>query len=169
MFAIDVTQNADFSYVQLNEQLKALLEEERTPLANLAQFAAFVFQTVPHLNWAGFYLLDGKELVLGPFQGKVACFRIPMNRGVCGAAASARKPVLVPNVHEFPGHIACDSASQSELVIPLLFEGSLLGVLDLDSPLSGRFTEEDQHGLELLFTTLIRASDWSMPWGPSFS
>lgn len=136
------------TYAELVTQLGALIEGEEDFIANAANFSSLLFHTLPELNWAGLYLLKGGELVLGPFQGKPACVRIPLGHGVCGTAASKRRTVLVENVHEFPGHIACDSASNSEAVVPLLKGEELLGVLDLDSPALGRFDEEDAKGLE---------------------
>ena len=123
------------------------------------RFSAFVYHELEGLNWAGFYLVKDDELVLGPFQGKVACVRIAFGRGVCGAAAASRQTQRVEDVHAFPGHIACDSASNSELVVPLIKEGRLIGVLDLDSPRVGRFSEADQRGIEALAEVLLRASD----------
>ena len=146
-------------YAQLDAALAALLAGEHDLIANLANTSALLFTTLPQLNWAGFYLLRSPdELVLGPFQGKPACVRIALGRGVCGTAAAARRTVLVPNVHEFPGHIACDSASNSEIVLPLINNnGELLGVLDLDSPLLGRFDEQDQRGLEAIVDILMKS------------
>lgn len=146
-------------YAALNRQLEAVLHGERDWVCNLAQTSALLMQAMPDLNWAGFYLFKGGELVLGPFQGKVACVRIALGRGVCGTAASQRATVVVPNVHEFPGHIACDSASNSEVVIPLLHQGRLLGVLDLDSPKLNRFDAADAAGLERAVQILLAASD----------
>ncbi|SDH36796.1 GAF domain-containing protein [Pseudomonas flavescens] len=146
-------------YPLLTAQLEALLSGERDFIANAAQFCAFVFHELAGLNWAGFYLAKNDELVLGPFQGKVACVRIPFGRGVCGTAAASRTTQRVEDVHAFTGHIACDSASQSELVIPLIKEGRLVGVLDLDSPLLGRFSEADQRGIEGLAAVLVAGSD----------
>ena len=143
------------TYAELAAQLRALVEGEDDFIANAANFSALLFHALPDLNWAGFYLLKGGELVLGPFQGKPACVRIPVGSGVCGTAAAARKTVVVPNVHEFPGHIACDSASNSEVVVPLVRGGELLGVLDLDSPSLGRFDREDARGLEALAAVLL--------------
>jgi len=137
-------------YAELLAQLRALIEGEDDFIANAANFSALLFHTLPDLNWAGFYLLKGGELVLGPFQGRPACVRIPLGSGVCGTAAGERRTIVVENVHEFPGHIACDSASNSEVVVPLLKEGELLGVLDLDSPSVGRFDAEDAGGLKEL-------------------
>lgn len=144
-------------YAQLDASLAALLAGEHDLIANLANTSALLFTSLPQLNWAGFYLLNSpKELVLGPFQGKPACVRIALGRGVCGTAAAERRTVLVPNVHEFPGHIACDSASNSEIVLPLIrANGELLGVLDLDSPMLERFDVIDQQGLEQIVRTLL--------------
>ena len=148
-------------YAGLVGQLEAMLTGERDWLANLANTAALIFQTLPDLNWAGFYLLhEGGELVLGPFQGKPACVRIAPGRGVCGAAVVQRATVVVPDVHAFPGHIACDAASRAELVVPLLRGEQVLGVLDLDSPISSRFDEDDRRGVERLATALVAASDF---------
>jgi GAF domain-containing protein len=146
-------------YSSLNKQLDSILHGERDWICNLAQTSALLMQTMPDLNWAGFYLFKGGELVLGPFQGKVACVRIALGRGVCGTAATRRETVVVPNVHDFPGHIACDSASNSEIVLPLLRGGSLLGVLDLDSPKLNRFDAEDAAGLQRTVEILLAASD----------
>jgi GAF domain-containing protein len=125
-----------------------LLGDERDPIANAANLSAYLFMSLPDVNWVGFYILRGGELVVGPFQGKPACVRIELGDGVCGTAAARRESVLVPDVHDFPGHIACDVASRSELVIPLIRNGILLGVLDLDSPEPARFDADDQAGLE---------------------
>lgn len=148
-------------YALLCAQLEALLAGERDFVANAAQLSAFLFSEMPDLNWAGFYLNREEELVLGPFQGKVACVRIPFSKGVCGAAAQTRRTQRVEDVHAFPGHIACDSASNSELVVPLVKDGQLMGVLDLDSPRVGRFTEEDQAGVERLAQIFLQATDVS--------
>ncbi|WP_271407848.1 GAF domain-containing protein [Pseudomonas sp. Q1-7] len=146
-------------YSLLAAQLESLLADERDFIANSAQFSAFLFNELPDLNWAGFYLNRDEELVLGPFQGKVACVRIPFAKGVCGAAARTRETQRVEDVHAFAGHIACDSASNSELVVPLVKEGRLIGVLDLDSPLLARFNEEDQAGIERLAAIFLRLTD----------
>lgn len=146
-------------YDLLVAQLEALLAGERDFIANAAQFAAFLFHELEGLNWAGFYLNKDQELVLGPFQGRVACVRIAFGRGVCGAAASSLETQRVDDVHAFPGHIACDSASRSELVVPLLKNGRLLGVLDLDSPRPARFSRADQSGIEQLVAIFLRLSD----------
>jgi len=143
-------------YHDLAVELDGLLTGETDLTANAANAAAAIYHSLPDLNWAGFYFLHGKELVLGPFQGKPACARIPLPRGVCGTAAAERRSVLVGNVEAFPGHIACDSASRSELVIPMLADGRLLGVLDLDSPSLGRFDEQDQVGCEALVAIIVR-------------
>ncbi|WP_339728776.1 GAF domain-containing protein [uncultured Pseudomonas sp.] len=146
-------------YPLLVAQLQALLAGERDFIANAAQFSAFLFQELSDLNWAGFYLARGEELVLGPFQGKVACVRIPFGRGVCGAAAVTGQTQRVDDVHAFAGHIACDSASNSELVVPLFKDGRLLGVLDLDSPLLSRFSAADQAGIERLVEVFVELTD----------
>ena len=137
-------------YQDLAMQLEALLVGERDRIANAANMAALIYHGLPDVNWAGFYFRQGGELVLGPFQGRPACMRIPLGRGVCGTAAARGATVLVPNVHAFAGHIACDPVSRSELVVPLLESGKVSGVLDLDSPLVGRFGEVDQMGCERL-------------------
>ena len=137
-------------YRDLAAQLAALVEDESDPIANAANAAALIWHGLPDLNWAGFYFRRGAELVLGPFQGKPACVRIAIGSGVCGAAAARRETVLVPDVHEFPGHIACDAESRSELVVPLLEDGEVIGVLDLDSPRLARFDQADREGCERL-------------------
>ena len=146
-------------YNLLAAQVQALFADERDFIANAAQFSAFLYNQVDDLNWAGFYLNRNEELVLGPFQGQVACVRIPFSKGVCGAAAATRQTQRVEDVHAFPGHIACDSASNSELVIPLVKDGRLIGVLDLDSPTVGRFSEADQVGLERLAAIFLELTD----------
>ncbi|MDD1960482.1 GAF domain-containing protein [Pseudomonas sp. 39004] len=146
-------------YRLLAAQVQALFADERDFIANAAQFSAFLYNQVDDLNWAGFYLNRNDELVLGPFQGQVACVRIPFGKGVCGAAAATRQTQRVEDVHAFPGHIACDSASNSELVIPLVKEGRLIGVLDLDSPKLGRFSEADQQGMERLVAIFLELTD----------
>ncbi len=135
-------------YKELHDTLRALIEGVSHPIANLANASALIFQSMEGLNWAGFYLMTEGQLVLGPFQGKTACIEIPVGKGVCGTAVSRGETVLVRDVHEFPGHIACDSASNSEIVVPIRKNGEIVGVLDIDSPLLGRFTEEDRDGLE---------------------
>ena len=144
-------------YANLQRSLGGLLAGEHDLIANVANFAALVYDTLPGLNWAGCYFLRGDELVLGPFQGRPACVRIAIGRGVCGTAAQRRSSVLVPDVHEFPGHIACDAASRSELVVPMLHREQLVGVFDLDSPRAGRFTAVDQAGIEAAVGTLMQA------------
>lgn len=146
-------------YRLLAAQLESLLADERDFIANAAQFSAFLYTQLDDLNWAGFYLNRDEELVLGPFQGQIACVRIPFGKGVCGTAAQSRETQRVLDVHAFPGHIACDSASNSELVVPLVKEGRLIGVLDLDSPSLARFTEADQAGIEQLAAIFLRATD----------
>ena len=158
---IDFSQTGAESdgYSLLAAQLQALLAHERDFVANAAQLCALLFQELAELNWAGFYLMRGDELVLGPFQGRVACVRIPLGRGVCGVAAATRETQRVKDVHTFAGHIACDSASRSELVVPLLKAGRLIGVLDLDSPQLARFTAADQAGIERLVEIFLQLSD----------
>lgn len=148
-------------YHQLNLELAALLADETDGIANSANLASLFYQTLPELNWLGFYFMRGGELVLGPFQGKVACVRIALGRGVCGTAARERRTIVVPDVHAFPGHIACDEASRSELVVPLLRNEALLGVLDVDSPRENRFDAEDAAGLEEAARLFVRGSDLS--------
>jgi len=147
-------------YAALRQQLQALLAGETDPVANQANTAALIFHSLPDLNWAGFYRLTGEELVLGPFLGKPACVRLKVGKGVCGTAAARRATVLVPDVHQFPGHIACDAASNAEIVVPLLKQGRLVGVLDLDSPRRNRFDAEDQAGLEELVAVLVAATEF---------
>jgi GAF domain-containing protein len=142
-------------YRELAEQLSALLAGEPDRIANAANMAALLSHGLPNLNWAGFYFRHGGELVLGPFQGKPACVRIPLGKGVCGTAAAKAATVLVPDVHQFPGHIACDPVSRSELVVPLIEAREVSGVLDLDSPLLGRFDEIDQAGCERLVALFV--------------
>lgn len=146
-------------YRQLHEQLSALFVGERDGLANTANMSALIYETLPDLNWAGFYFLQGRELVLGPFQGKVACVRIALGQGVCGTAAERTEAVVVADVHAFPGHIACDAASRSEIVVPLIQNGRLLGVLDLDSPLLARFDHDDLAGLTAAVDLLLQHTD----------
>ena len=146
-------------YNGLAAELKALLGDEQDWLANAANTCALIYQRVDRLNWAGFYFLQGDELVLGPFQGKPACVRIPLGQGVCGTAAAERKTQLVEDVHQFPGHIACDAASNAEIVVPLISADRLVGVLDLDSPHIGRFTESDRDGIEHLAGIFVEASE----------
>ena len=162
---ITPTASTQPDYALLTRQVSSILEGERDLTANAAQFAAFVYDTIAELNWAGFYLTrpgkkGGEELLVGPFQGKVACARIPFGRGVCGTAAAERKTILVPDVHAFPGHIACDSASNAEIVIPLLKDGKVVGVFDIDSPALNRFSEVDQRGLEAMVAAFMAATDF---------
>lgn len=147
-------------YKTLNAQFSSLIHDVPNRIANLANAAALLYHTLDGLNWAGFYLLEGDTLVLGPFQGKLACIEIPVGRGVCGAAVAEGRTQLVWNVHQFPGHIACDSASNSEIVVPIHVGGKIVGVLDLDSPHIGRFTEEDRTGLEE-FVHILEADGWA--------
>lgn len=142
----DGTRSEQFEAVLA--QLEALISDEPSAIANLANASALLKHALPDTNWAGFYLFDGKELVLGPFQGLPACIRIPLSRGVCGTAAAERRTLVVGDVHAFPGHIACDAASNSEIVVPLLKNDRLLGVLDIDSPLKDRFDDEERRFLE---------------------
>ena len=146
---IELTGSVPERYAQLLEQARALLHGEHDRIANAANLAALVYHALPDLNWVGFYFFDGSELVVGPFQGLPACVRIPLGKGVCGAAATTRITQRIDDVDAFPGHIACDSASKSELVVPLAgADGALIGVFDIDSPLRSRFSVEDQEGLE---------------------
>lgn len=149
-------------YKELKAQLDALTEGVAHPIANLANASALLWQSLPELNWAGFYLVEGDRLVLGPFQGKTACIEIPLGRGVCGTAAAEDRTMVVEDVHCFRGHIACDSASNSEIVVPLRRNGRVVGVLDLDSPVKNRFTETDRAGLEA-FAALLETRDFLPP------
>ena len=142
-------------YARLAQELNGLLAGESDRIANAANAAALIFAALPDINWAGFYFLRGTELVLGPFQGKPACVRIALGQGVCGAAAAQRRTLVVPDVKKFPGHITCDAASRAEIVVPLLEAGTLIGVLDIDSPVAGRFDEADARGLETLAALLV--------------
>jgi L-methionine (R)-S-oxide reductase len=160
MFRLDaLSATTAERYPELLAQARALLEGERDFTANSANLASLLYHSLPDLNWAGFYWTRGEELVLGPFQGKPACVRIAFGRGVCGTAARERRTILVPDVHAFPGHIACDSASNAEIVVPLVHGGRLIGVLDLDSPIPGRFTAVDQAGLEAVARIFLEATD----------
>lgn len=143
-------------YQMLSKQLDALLEGEKNSIANLSNASSLLNQFLERTNWVGFYLMEEGELVLGPFQGLPACVRIPVGKGVCGTAVADKKTMLVEDVHAFPGHIACDAASRSEIVIPLMKEDQVIGVLDIDSPELSRFTEEDQQGLELFTEVLMK-------------
>ena len=156
--ATPLTGSKPAQYAQLLQQARALLHDERDRIANAANLSALVYHALPGLNWAGFYFFDGRELVVGPFQGLPACVRIPLDKGVCGAAARSGRTQRVEDVHAFPGHIACDSASRSELVVPLFdAEGGLVGVFDLDSPLPARFDVEDQEGLEAIASAYLES------------
>ncbi len=155
---INSANKADF-YGELSQQLKGLLHGESDTIANAANTSALMFEMMPDLNWAGFYFLKSdSELVLGPFQGKAACVRIAVGRGVCGSAVEKGTSILVEDVHAFPGHIACDAASRSELVVPLHHNGKILGVIDLDSPTASRFDAEDQAGVEAIARIFVEAS-----------
>jgi GAF domain-containing protein len=153
----DLPADKPAAYAGLATSLRALLAGEDDLIANSANLAALLFWSLPQLNWAGFYLVEPRrgDLLLGPFQGKPACVRIPIGRGVCGTAAARRATLVVPDVHAFPGHIACDSASSSEIVVPVVQDGKLLGVLDLDSPVPSRFDDADARGLEALVRVLV--------------
>ena len=151
-------RNKDADYASLAEELNGLLSGESDFVANAANASALLFDALPDVNWVGFYFLREGELVVGPFQGKPACVRIPLGKGVCGTAAANRKTIVVRDVHVFPGHIACDAASQSEIVVPLLKSDALLGVLDIDSPSVGRFDDADRRGIERLATIFIASS-----------
>lgn len=146
-------------YHRLHRDVSAIMAGERDWIANTANCAAVLFHALPDINWAGFYFRRGEDLVLGPFQGKPACVRIAPGRGVCGAAAAQRQTLVVPDVHAFPGHIACDAASNSEIVVPLLAGDRVIGVLDIDSPLLNRFDADDAAGLLAIVTSLMTASD----------
>jgi L-methionine (R)-S-oxide reductase len=151
----EMTEETAQVYRELDRQLALLLAAEANLVANAANAAALIYHGLPDISWAGFYFRDGPELVLGPFQGKPACLRIAIGQGVCGTAAARASSVLVPDVHAFPGHIACDPAARSELVVPLVEAGEVLGVLDLDSPIPARFGEVDRAGCELLVARFI--------------
>jgi len=144
-------------YAEIHRALRAVLTGESDPIANLANAAALLFCSLPAVNWTGFYLFKERELVLGPFQGKIACVRIKLGQGVCGSAAEQRQTLVVPNVHEFPGHIACDSASNSEIVVPIIKNDALIGVLDIDSPEFTRFDDNDKAGLQEFVQILTAA------------
>lgn len=146
-------------YSKLPSQLRSLVADERDFIANAANLSSLLYHSMPDLNWAGFYFHKNNELVLGPFQGQPACVRIAIGKGVCGTAAQQRQTIIVDDVHEFPGHIACDSASNSEIVVPIIKDGELIGVLDLDSPSMGRFDEEDARGLNELVEIFVESCD----------
>jgi GAF domain-containing protein len=160
--AIPVSDNKRDFYASLAQQLAGLLEGEPDAIANAANMSALIYQFLPDLNWAGFYFMRGESLVLGPFQGKTACVRIAVGRGVCGTAVERKESLVVPDVHAFPGHIACDTASRSELVVPLIKDGKVLGVLDLDSPSPNRFDRGDREGCERLVQIYLQASEMAL-------
>ena len=162
MHATEIDKSAPSKelYRDLAASLASLLEGETDAVANLANASALLAQAMDRINWCGFYLLRGEELVLGPFQGKPACVRIAMGKGVCGTAAARRETLVVPDVNAFPGHIACDAASRSEIVVPIVANGALRGVLDIDAPEPARFDEEDRKGLEMFVATLATRVDW---------
>ena len=153
-------ETKDQLYKYVNIKLTGLIGSETDSLANLSNASALMWLLIKDINWAGFYLYKEDQLILGPFQGKPACVRIQMGKGVCGTAAQTRQSQVIKNVHDFPGHIACDCASNSEIVIPIIFEDKLIGVLDIDSPVFERFDEEDQKGLEKFVQTLNKYMDW---------
>lgn len=157
----DPSLSKEALYREIGLQLQGLFAGERSGLANAANMSALLYQLLPDVNWVGYYFLQNDELVLGPFQGKVACVRIALGRGVCGTAAERREILVVPDVHEFPGHIACDAASRSEIVLPLTQNGQLIGVLDLDSPTPARFDDQDRKGLAVATELLLQSSDLS--------
>jgi L-methionine (R)-S-oxide reductase len=162
MFSSAISPPADITdkntlYPEIHRALQAVLTGESDRIANLGNAAALLFWSLPAVNWAGFYLLKERELVLGPFQGKIACIRIKLGQGVCGSAAEQRQTLVVPNVHRFPGHIACDSASNSEIVVPLIKNEALIGVLDIDSPEFARFDDNDKTGLQEFVQILTAA------------
>lgn len=154
-------------YTKLAEELAALLAGERDLIANAANTAALLYQRMEAVNWAGFYFRHGDQLVLGPFQGQPACTRIAMGRGVCGTAAARRETIVVPDVHAFPGHIACDPASKAEVVVPILRDDQVVGVLDIDSPELGRFDATDGRGVERVVAVLLEATHWD--WDVTYS
>jgi len=158
---IELPKDKAAAYAELETGLRALLAGEHDLIANAANLAALLYWSLPQLNWAGFYLVEPErgDLLLGPFQGKPACVRIPVGRGVCGTAAASRETVVVPDVHAFPGHIACDSASNSEIVVPIFRGDRLIGVLDLDSPVPARFDSDDAAGLERLIRVFVESLD----------
>jgi L-methionine (R)-S-oxide reductase len=157
--AVQYNGTREENYELVIKQLNALIEGETNFIANLANAAALLNQFLDNINWVGFYITDGNELVLGPFQGLPACVRIPFGKGVCGTAAKNKKTEIVPDVHLFPGHIACDAASQSEIVVPMMKNGNVIGVLDIDSPIKNRFDEIDQQYLEKFVETLVASID----------
>jgi L-methionine (R)-S-oxide reductase len=162
--AIDFSDKAR-GYRELAQQAQGLLSGERHVIANAANLVALAYLSLPDINWLGFYFMEGGELVVGPFQGKPACVRIPLGQGVCGTAAARREPIVVRDVHAFPGHIACDPASRSEVVVPLLRGNEVVGVLDVDSPHPGRFDETDREGLERLAAIYLDSLQRQLPGG----
>jgi L-methionine (R)-S-oxide reductase len=158
---IDYPENKAECYRVIHEQLKSLLENETNVIPNLSNTSALLYNSLKDINWAGFYLTSGTGLLLGPFQGKPACIRIPWGKGVCGSAASLGKTVVVPDVHKFPGHIACDPNSRSEIVVPIIIEDKTAGVLDIDSPIPDRFDDDDKKGLEEVVRLLSEGCTWS--------
>jgi L-methionine (R)-S-oxide reductase len=159
--AVDSTQPKAQFYAELADTLRALVADEPDPIANLANAAALLSHSLPAVNWVGFYLLRSGELVLGPFQGRPACVRIPLGRGVCGTSAERGETIVVADVEKFPGHIVCDTASRAEIVVPLVSEGNLVGVLDVDAPTAGRFDDQDRQGLERCAAVLAAQILWS--------
>lgn len=156
----NLTGTKEEKYNLVIKQLRALLEDETHPIANLSNASALLNQFLDRINWVGFYLLEGDELVLGPFQGLPACVRIPVGKGVCGTAVAKKETIVVPDIHQFPGHITCDPASESEIVIPLIKDGKVLGVLDIDSPIKSRFDEIDAKKLEEFAAVLVQSITW---------
>ncbi|WP_409302198.1 GAF domain-containing protein [Peribacillus sp. SCS-155] len=157
MFNVELYKGTkEDNYTLLLKQLTALIEDETNKIANLSNASALLNQFLDEINWVGFYLTEGESLVLGPFQGLPACVRIPFGKGVCGTAASEKRTLRVKDVHDFPGHIACDAASQSEIVVPMIIEGQVIGVLDIDSPIKDRFDETDQRMLEQFVSELVK-------------
>jgi len=154
-------ETKDQLYKYMNIKLTGLIGSEANTLANLSNASALINLLIKDINWAGFYLFKDDQLILGPFQGKPACVRLQLGKGVCGTAAETRETQVVKNVHDFPGHVACDGASNSEIVVPIIFEDQLIGVLDIDSPLINRFDEDDRIGFEKFVTTLNKYMDWS--------
>ncbi len=157
-----VSKEKDRQLRDLNKKLQALVAEEDHWLPNLANAAALLFNELENVNWAGFYLLKGEELILGPFQGLPACIRIKVGNGVCGSAVRDRKTYVVPDVHQFPGHIPCDEASKSEIVVPMYWRGAIIGVLDIDSPMKARFDETDETYLETFVEILMQQSNFNL-------
>jgi L-methionine (R)-S-oxide reductase len=159
---VDKQYDKKKQYVLLKKQMQAVLEDEKHLIPNLANASALINEALENINWVGFYLVKGNELLLGPFQGRLACVHIAVGKGVCGTAAANDAVQLVGNVHQFPGHIACDSASQSEVVVPLHYRGKVVGVLDVDSPSLNRFDETDAYELEQLAQIIERSCEWSV-------